>query len=322
MDFKEMTKILKDTLSLRWDPVAIRLMRAGEEIPPEAIEPPAPLRHCQSIMVARRGNCLYMPPRSHACPDGSAILGLREMPSKLKSGELYLLFKKLPNIEIAQKMISSRPNFETERFKATLVAPLDKASFNPDVVVFTLWPEQAMWICCAQTYYSGERQNFMTSGFNSACADLIVQPMKTGEMNISFGCYGARASSEIDDFELFLSVPAPLLEPIVQSLLRLGQKSIPEERKKIYLNPVMDKIGAGRESLKKETNSTQILIDCQRCLGEGICEAFCPTGVIKIKEENGMKVAEAVHPELCSLCYTCVGQCPQKAIQITKISER
>jgi len=314
-----MTKILKDTLSLRWVPVAVRMMRPGEERPPHTIEPAMPLRHCQSIIVARRGNCLYLPPRSHACPDGSGILGLVEMSPKLKSGDLYLLFKKLPTLEIAQKMIGSRPHFSPGSFQATLVAPLDQASFEPDVVIFTLWPEQAMWLCCAQTYHSGERQSFLTSGFNSTCADLVIQPMKTGEMNISFGCYGARASSEIDDFELYLSVPAPLLEPIVHSLVKLGQKSIPEERKKVYLPPVLDKVGSRRGDAPKgtDTHGVQVFIDEKQCLGDGLCAAFCPSGVIEIKEESGMRKAVAMHPELCSMCYTCAGQCPQKAIQIS-----
>ena len=123
MNYQEMSKILKETLSLRWDPVAIRMMRAGEQKPEQVVEPTIPLRHCQSIIVARRGNCLYMPPRSHACPDGSGILGLVEMSPKLRSGDLYLLFKKLPTIEIAQKMIASRPEFEANSFKATLLAP-------------------------------------------------------------------------------------------------------------------------------------------------------------------------------------------------------
>lgn len=319
MNYQEMTKILKETLSLRWDPVAVRMMRPGEERPPEVIEPSVPLRHCQSVIVARRGNCLYMPPRSHACPDGSGILGLVEMSPKLKSGELYLLFKKLPNIETAKKMIASRSEFEPHSYEATLLAPLDQATFEPDVVIFTLWPEQAMWLCCAQTYGTGDRQTFKTSGYNSTCADLVVQPMKTGEMNISFGCYGARASSEIDDFELYVSVPTSMLEPIVQSLQKLGKKSIPEERRKICIHPVMDKVGSRRGSNNDNTSDTiEVFIDQEQCVGDGLCVAFCPEAVLELVEKDGQKVAKAVHPELCSLCYTCVSQCPQKVIQLSK----
>lgn len=317
MNYQEMSKIFKESLSLRWDPVAVRMMRPGEERPPQMIEPPVPLRHCQSIITARRGNCLYMPPRCHACPDGSGILGLVEMSPKLRSGDLYLLFKKMPNIETAQKMIASRHEFEAGSYQATLLAPLDKATFEPDVVVFTVWPEQAMWLCCSQTYANGQRQNFKTSGFNSTCSDLIVLPMESGEMNISFGCYGARASSEIDDFELYLSIPTPLLESIAQSLVKLSQKSIPEERKKIYLHPVMDKVGSRRGKTQEDKASVEIFIDAEQCEGDGLCVAFCPSAVLEIVDSDGQKVAKALHPEACSACYTCVGQCPRKAIQLS-----
>ncbi|HHY59244.1 MAG TPA: 4Fe-4S binding protein [Clostridia bacterium] len=315
MDYRELSSIFKATLSLRWDPVAVRLLRVGEEKPAEAVEPPVPLRHCQSIIAARRGNCLYLPPRSHACPDGAGILGLVEMSPKLRSGELYLLFKKMPDLATARKMIASRPEFPAGKYRATLVAPLAAAPFEPDVVIFTLWPEQAMWMCCALTYATGERQYFKTSGFNSTCADLVVQPMQSGEMNVSFGCYGARASSEIDDFELYLSVPVPLLEPMARSLLKLSQKSIPEERQKIYLHPVLDRVGS-RKPEAGEGAQVEIFIDTERCLGDGLCVAFCPAGVLELVEGAGGQQARAVHPEKCSACYTCAGQCPQRAIQL------
>lgn len=146
----------------------------------------------------------------------------------------------------------------------------------------------------------------------------MIQPMVSQEMNISFGCYGARASSEIDDFELYLSIPISMLEPIVQSLVKLGQKSIPEERRKIYIHPVMDSIGSRRpERVGEKRHLAQIYIDEEQCLGDGLCCAFCPTAVLEMQEKDGRQVAVATRPDLCSLCYTCVGQCPQKAIQIS-----
>lgn len=313
MNNAELSELFKRTLNLRWSPVALRLMRPGEEIPEEVMEPSVPLRHCQSIIAARRGNCLYMPPRKHACPDGSGILGLVEMSPKLRSGDLYLLFKKLPNIECARKMISTRPEFETGTYTATLLAPLEMATFEPDVVIFTLWPEQAMWLCCARTYATGERQVFRTSGYNSTCADLTVQVMKSGEMNISFGCYGARASSEIDDFEQYVSLPYHQLPLLAESLKKLAVKSIPEERRKIYMPPVMDNIS--RPGQEDEVQM-EILVDPKKCTACGLCEAFCPASVFEMivnNEEKRLMVSNAAN---CSACYTCVGQCPSRAIQL------
>lgn len=313
LNHAQLAEIYQEALSLRWSPVAVRLMKAGEEIPEGMVEPTLPLRHCQSIIVARRGYCLYMPPRKHACPDGSGILGLTEMSPKLRSGDLYLLFKKLPDIECARKMIASRPEFEPGTHQATLVAPLERANFEPDVVIFTVWPEQAMWLCCAKTYASGERQVFRTSGYNSTCADLLVQVMKSGEMNITFGCYGARASTEIDDSELYVSVPYEQLPVLAESLPKLAAKSIPEERRKIYLPPIMDNISRLGQD---DDGKVELLIDEERCNGCSLCEAFCPASVFEMMEHNGAMKAVVIKAENCSACYTCVGQCPQRAIQL------
>lgn len=313
MDNQRMAEALRRTLGLRWSPVALRLLKMGEEIPKGLVEPPLPLRHCQSIIVARRGNSLYLPPRKHACPDGAGILGLVEMSPKLRSGELYLLFKKLPNLECARKMIAGRPEFAPGSYAATALAPLETAAFVPDVVIFTLWPEQAMWLCCAQTYTSGERQVFYTSGYNSTCADLTVKVMQSGKMNISFGCYGARASSEIDDFELYVSVPYGMLPLLVEALEKLALKSIPEERNKIYIHPVMDNVSKPSE---EASGAVELEVNWEACDGCGLCQAFCPGNVFEMKTVNRAKKAYPAFVERCSACYTCVGQCPHKAIQL------
>lgn len=314
MKYQKLANELTNLLTLRWSPVAVKLLRPGEPVPENVYEPQVPLRHCQAITAARRGSCLYMPPAKHACPDGAAIMGLIPMSPKLRSGELYLLFKKLPTIECAQKMIASREEFAPGTYTATVLAPLEEASFEPDVVIFTLYPEQMMWLCCASSYSTGERHVFHTSGYNSTCADLTVQVMKSQKMNISFGCYGARAISDINDFEGYLSVPFAKLGELKESLAKLAVKSIPEARRKIYMPPVADKVK--RPDLVKK-NEVAIHIDEAHCTGCGLCEAFCPEALLFMEETADGKKAKVQSAEKCCACYTCAGQCPEKAIQLT-----
>jgi uncharacterized protein (DUF169 family)/NAD-dependent dihydropyrimidine dehydrogenase PreA subunit len=280
----------------------------GESVPDGVYEPQGRIRHCQSVAIARRGNGLYLPPKAHACPDGAAIMGLVPMSKKLRSGELYLLFKKLPTIQSAQEMIASREEFEAGTYSATILAPLESAQFEPDIVIFSVEPEQAMWICCAITYATGARQEFHTSGYNSACSDIVVQVMKSKRMNITFGCYGARASSDMGDGELYLSLPFNELKLVVNSLEKLFQKTIPEARKRIYLLPIIDKV---TENIVPE--KTDIQIDTDLCSGCGICAAFCPEYVLEMADNKAI----AIKPSACCTCYTCVGQCPEKAIRLT-----
>lgn len=314
MNHSELANAFTSMLTLRWSPVAVKLLKPGEIVPDHVYEPSVPLRHCQAITLARRGASLYMPPRKHACPDGSAIMGLVPMSPKLRSGELYLLFKKLPNIECAQKMIASRQEFEAGSYAATVLAPLEEAEFEPDVVVFTIYPEQMMWLCCAASYSTGDRHVFHTSGYNSTCADLTVQVMKSQKMNISFGCYGARAISDISDFEAYVSVPFQQLPALAGALEKLSVKSIPEARRKIYMPPVIDKVACAGEA---GANTVELHIDAESCNGCGLCEAFCPEAVIEMRTADGEKKAVAAAAEKCCACYTCAGQCPQKAIQLS-----
>lgn len=309
-----MARAFTTMLTLRWSPVAVKLLRPGEAIPDSVAEPAVPLRHCQAITIARRGNSLYLPPRKHACPDGAAIMGLIPMAPKLRSGELYLLFKKLPNIECARKMIASRQEFEPGTYAATVVAPLEDAAFEPDVVIFTIYPEQVMWLCCASSYGTGERHVFHTSGYNSTCADLTVQVMKSQKMNISFGCYGARAISDLSDFEAYVSVPYQQITTLIESLQKLSAKSIPEARRRIYMPPVIDKVAAAEQT---DAGTVAVVIDEERCNGCGLCEAFCPEAVLEMVKTKGGQKVNAVRAEKCCACYTCAGQCPQKAIQLT-----
>ncbi len=114
------------------------------------------LRYCQSLMAARRGKTLLMPAHCHACPDGTTILGLTEIPAKLASGELYIRFGKLATIEAARQMIAERPRLEPRSIQATLVTPLAQAVLPPDVIAVIAQPEQMMWLCMAASFYTGQ----------------------------------------------------------------------------------------------------------------------------------------------------------------------
>src|SRR5208282_777918 len=52
---------LKDTLRLRWTPVAISLIGSDAALP-NCPKPRAKLRYCQSLMAARRGKSMLMTP--------------------------------------------------------------------------------------------------------------------------------------------------------------------------------------------------------------------------------------------------------------------
>ena len=228
--------VLEKVLGLRWEPVAITLVPAGVPLPP-VLQPRTKLRFCKSLMAARREKSLLMPPRCHACPDGTAILGLTEIPRKLASGELYIRFGKLASIEAALQMIAERPRLKPRSVQATLVTPLAGAALPPDVVAIIAQPEQMMWLCMAASFYTGRRADFKVGGYNAQCVEVTLLPYTTGKINVSFGCYGCRASSDIGDEMMFMGVPVGEMPGLVAGLEELVRKAIPDSRAKVYLPP-------------------------------------------------------------------------------------
>jgi uncharacterized protein (DUF169 family)/NAD-dependent dihydropyrimidine dehydrogenase PreA subunit len=227
-------KRLHDTLGLRWNPVAVSLIPVRAPLP-DVEMPPAKIRHCQSIMAARRGYSMLMTPQCHACPDGAHILGMTEIPPKLASGELYLRFGKLDSIEAAHQMVKERPSLEARSIEATLISPLKDTLYTPDVIVVIANPEQLMWLCMSASYYTGRRFDFKVSGYNALCVETTVIPYTTGEINISLGCYGCRASTDLSDDLMFIGIPLAKMDKVIRGLEELGKKAIPDSRAKIYL---------------------------------------------------------------------------------------
>ncbi|HIT45618.1 MAG TPA: DUF169 domain-containing protein [Candidatus Aphodovivens excrementavium] len=237
-EFAEYQRVIMEKLGLRWQPVAVGLIEA-DELLPDVPMPSENLRFCQALMAARRGASVLMPPSKHSCPDGTSIFGMTGVPEKLATGEIYVLFHKLDTAEAAAQMVAERPTLPPHSRRATYVAPLNKTVREPEVVVFTGTPEQMMWLCMSMSYYTGHRFDFHASGYNSMCVEAVLIPLRDDEPNITFGCYGCRAASDIGEDMMFMGVPTNRLPTIAKGLTELAKKAIPHSRMKIYLPPIM-----------------------------------------------------------------------------------
>ncbi len=61
--------------------------------------------------------------------------------------------------------------------------------------------------------------------------------------------------------------------------------------------------------------SPQVIIN--QCIGCGICEKFCPEGVIHLRKKFGSVETKAqIELEFCKGCGICAQVCPKKAIKM------
>lgn len=232
MDYTQLAEKLVKFLDLKYEPVAVKVIKKGEPVPEGYHEPEKNLRHCQSIMKARKGESFIIPADKHACVVGASSLGIIPTPEKVASGEFHHNLGMFESVEAAAGMIAKRPAFEPESRTATVVGPLKDAKVEPDVVILVDRPETIYWIIPANTYYKGGRVNFSGAAFQATCADTTILPSLTGEINVSLGCFGCRKATDIENDEMLIGIPFNKLEGIVNALEKLYEGPLPKARQK------------------------------------------------------------------------------------------
>lgn len=233
MNNAEMSKVFIESLGLQTEPVAITLIKKGKPLPEGYTVPEKPIRHCQAIMRARKGEMLAVPADKQACPVGGSALGIVPLPEKVKAGEFHHSMGMYETTEAAAKTISVRPQLEPMSNEATALAPLSKATLEPDVVVVVGIPEQVFWLVpAASTFSMGGRITVEMASVQATCADSTVVPMKTGNMNLSLGCFGCRKTSDIKPEEMLVGIPRQRLAETVKALQAMAQGPIPKSRQK------------------------------------------------------------------------------------------
>lgn len=219
-------------LGLRYEPVAVKVIRKGEEIPDGFIEPENNIRHCQSIMKARKGESFVIPAGKHACVVGASSLGILPTPEKVVAGDFHANIGMFECSDAAANMIMQRSQLEMGSSIATVVGPLKKFEFDPDVVILVDVPETLYWLVSASTFFEGGREAFSTAAFQATCVDSTIIPLQTGRMNMTLGCFGCRRATDIGNEEMIAGIPYANIEKMLEALKKIHAGPMQKARAK------------------------------------------------------------------------------------------
>ncbi|NLI61806.1 MAG: DUF169 domain-containing protein [Methanosarcinaceae archaeon] len=200
---------IRELLEMDTYPVAVKLIKAGEEIPEGFEKPEKQMRHCEFVGEVRRTGKSYVAKlEDQLCKGGAAALGLGQLSEKVKSGVFY--YENLGHfktLEAAKKTVDGISFLPANSNSAILYAPLEKTFFEPDVVLFVCNPKQAMVLTQSELYTEGGRMNAAFSGKQSICSDAVAHVVISGEPNITVGCSGSRKYSKVKDSEMIYGIP-------------------------------------------------------------------------------------------------------------------
>jgi len=184
-------------------PVAIRLVFEGKDVRGEIHPLP---RICTAIDRAK-SHSFILPFSSLKCPVAKFVLrgeGKEEIADKLFKEGL------VSSEKAAKKLVSSIRHFKGNVIGLQL-SPLEKARFEPDVVVFALKPIDAMRIASALAF-GGTLIHAEFNGITAACSEIIAIPVKEKRPNLSLGCRGSRRFFKED--EILLSIPYSMISSL------------------------------------------------------------------------------------------------------------
>lgn len=202
-----------------------------------------PMAVCQGITIARRvGRTVGFEYGDHNCPVFHVLFGLSETPEMVTNGEIvHPLYAK--DLEAGRQTAAKEFRLEPGTVKNIIIAPLHKASFEPDVLIVYGNAAQVVRMVQGALFNEG---GAITSNFSGrgACSGSIAYPFKTKQCNVVIPGGGERIFAMTADDELCFAIPAEKINSVMEGVKAThdcGVARIPTPFAGISVEPVYPK---------------------------------------------------------------------------------
>jgi len=211
-DLKQINEVLTQYLRPQTFPVAIRMCTTASELP-EKVRLPARdmginISLCHAIAMARRYGWVIAVDKTVSCYVPAISLGFVPVPADIAGGTfqasvgLWGMGK-----EQAAAAIAGMHRFETGKYQYALIAPLDRATFEPHVVMLYASPAQ-IWVLMS-AYLNGAGKGGLETRLTTGagCTTYITKAMLTDEAQFVLVGTGERLVPHPQDYECAFSIP-------------------------------------------------------------------------------------------------------------------
>lgn len=188
---------------------------------PEGIEPLGKsLALCEMLKEAhQRGAPFYFTKENENC-FGKRFLGMMgESPPLADGGELGLKLEIFQEARANSRLRRFIYNLENGAVNYVVFSPLDKLTFEPDLLVLTATPGQAEIVLRAMTYSTGEMYESKATTIGG-CSWLYVYPYLSGKVNYTVTglAFGMKGRQVFPEGWLLISIPYHWIPTITQNL--------------------------------------------------------------------------------------------------------
>lgn len=229
MDYKESATFLRNDLRLKTFPMAVKFVENKGLFPEKTRRPSEALGKritiCQAVTMARvYGWTVGVTKEDLICVPAMVAFGLTPAVSQQNVlGKLFCEVGFHKDEAAAREETGSMQFLAKGEYEGILLAPLEKARFEPDTVVLYGNPAQVMRLIQGWVYNQGQR---ITGNFGGKveCAEYLIAPFKNQAPRIAVPGNGDRIFSMTQDDEMVFALPASGLEALIEGLKEAGKK--------------------------------------------------------------------------------------------------
>ena len=212
---------LEKRIRLKTFPLAVKLLAKEQDIPEGAIRPLRDLGYhlplCQCFAMSRReGTVIAELKEDMWCFEPVVGYGLAEPPEYFLEGNNRFPHD-VATLEAGSHYAHELPRFETGKYIGIVSMPLEKANFEPDLVMIYCDSTQLSLLMLGRENKDGYNLKCNLSS-HAACVYGIVPAMQSGDYQVAIPCRGDRYSAMAGDEEIIFTVPKGKLEELMAGL--------------------------------------------------------------------------------------------------------
>jgi uncharacterized protein (DUF169 family) len=204
-----------NTFKFERSPVGVKFL----SVKPKGLErPEKQFDFCEMLVEAQQGKAFYVTKDDFTCI-GPLLLGMIDGEPTFESGRVGPKLGVYRDARANRRIYQYLPRLVKGSVKYVAFAPVDKLSFEPDLLIIMASVTQAETLIRAKSYSTGE----MWSARGTAavgCAWLYLYPMVSGEMNMTitgFG-FGMRSRKLFPEGMVLMTIPWDKLSQIIKNL--------------------------------------------------------------------------------------------------------
>jgi uncharacterized protein (DUF169 family) len=175
----------------------------------EQLELDKSMAFCERIKEAQqRGAPFYITKDNIEECVGKFLLGMEEMAPFAESGQIGTELKIYQEPRVNSRLYRYIPRFARDTVNYVVYSPIDKLTFEPDVLIITANHRQAEIVMRAMSYSTGELYNSKTTNV-MGCAWACIYPHQSGNVNylVPEMIHGMKARRVFPEGSILISIP-------------------------------------------------------------------------------------------------------------------